>query len=93
MATNEECVCCIEIPEVVEKINELGDPNLVCIISHPGFSLVCLASDFLLSISSRLWGQQNYRHPYPSKFLFLLQEQSITLRKVLLHSLDMYVYE
>ena len=29
MATNEECVCCMEIPEVVEKMNELGDPNLL----------------------------------------------------------------
>ena len=54
MATNEEYVCCMEITEVVEKLKELGDPNLVCITSHPGFSPVCLNT----------WVLQTYYYQY-----------------------------
>ena len=42
MSTSEECVCCMEITEVVGKLNELSDPSAVCITTHPGFSPVCL---------------------------------------------------
>ena len=42
MITSEECVCCMEIPEVVGKLNELNDPSAVCISNHPGYSPVCL---------------------------------------------------
>ena len=74
MATNEECVCCMEIPEVVEKMNELGDPNLVCITRHPGFSPVCI-NTWVLQTSyyqhRQDYGTTELPPSVPSKFLYL----------------------
>ncbi len=42
MSTSEECVCCKEIANVVDKVNELNDSSVGCITEHPGFNSVCL---------------------------------------------------
>ena len=42
MNTSEECICCKEITTIVDKINELDDSSVGCIIEHPGFNSVCL---------------------------------------------------
>ena len=42
MPTNEECVCCREIPKICVKIDDLGSSSIVCITDHPGFNSVCL---------------------------------------------------
>lgn len=41
MNTASECVCCKEVSEIVEKMDEF-DPDMSCITSHPGFTSVCL---------------------------------------------------
>ncbi len=38
MSTSEECVCCKEIANVVDKVNELNDSSVGCITEHPGFN-------------------------------------------------------
>lgn len=44
MPTARECVCCCEIPEMVEKMleNLNGNAAVGCICSHDGFEPVCL---------------------------------------------------
>ncbi len=42
MPTQDECLCCREIEKIVDKVDDLGDSNVVCITDHPGFSSVCL---------------------------------------------------
>ena len=41
METNRECVCCKEIPKILEKMSKLEVP-VNCITEHPGFDGVCL---------------------------------------------------
>ena len=41
MSTSCECVCCAEIDEVAEKMQE-GPHEVTCIIAHEGFEAVCL---------------------------------------------------
>ena len=40
MPTVQECICCQEVQPVVAKINELLDPTVQCITTHPGFTSV-----------------------------------------------------
>ena len=43
METSRECVCCKEISNIMDKMNELDESTYVeCIIEHPGFATVCL---------------------------------------------------
>ncbi|KTG35328.1 hypothetical protein cypCar_00034270 [Cyprinus carpio] len=41
MPTEKENKCCLEIPEIVRRINQVPD-TLTCITHHPGFEPVCL---------------------------------------------------
>ena len=41
MPTSRECVCCAEIDEVAEKMQE-GPREVTCITEHEGFEAVCL---------------------------------------------------
>lgn len=41
MDRNEECKCCLEISQIVDKNNEVTEPP-PCITQHPGFGVVCL---------------------------------------------------
>ena len=41
METNRECVCCKEIPKILEKMSKMEVP-VNCITEHPGFDGVCL---------------------------------------------------
>ena len=41
METNRECVCCKEIPKILEKMYKLEVP-VNCFTEHPGFDGVCL---------------------------------------------------
>ena len=41
METNRECVCCKEMPKILEKMSKLEVP-VNCITEHPGFDGVCL---------------------------------------------------
>ena len=34
MSTRDECVCCREIVRVVGKVDDLGDPYILCITDH-----------------------------------------------------------
>ena len=40
MPSGVECVCCKEIPQIVNKLSSEG---VECIIVHPGFESVCLS--------------------------------------------------
>ena len=44
MATEQECVCCQEIPEVLNRLyEEYGDDaHQKCITQHPGFEAIAL---------------------------------------------------
>ena len=46
MKTSDECVCCHEYDQVVQKCQEVEDlglgPMPTCITKHPGFESVCL---------------------------------------------------
>ena len=39
MPTSVECICCHELPQVHDLID---DASAVCITQHPGFNSVCL---------------------------------------------------
>ena len=41
MPTSRECVCCAEIEEVTERMQE-GPHEVTCITEHEGFEPVCL---------------------------------------------------
>ncbi|XP_052409870.1 uncharacterized protein LOC127956162 isoform X2 [Carassius gibelio] len=41
MPTEKENKCCLEIPQIVRRINQVPD-TLTCITQHPGFEPVCL---------------------------------------------------
>lgn len=41
MPTSIECVCCQDVPQVLQKLNETSNP-VQCITLHPGFKNVCL---------------------------------------------------
>ena len=41
MPTEIECVCCTEVDQVKNKMEEYGDLN-TCISEHEGFKAVCL---------------------------------------------------
>ncbi|RXN16499.1 P2X purinoceptor 7-like protein [Labeo rohita] len=41
MPTDKENVCCLEIPEIVRRINQVPDTP-TCMTHHPGFGPVCL---------------------------------------------------
>ena len=41
MATSRECVCCQEVPKVLDKIHTT-DLEQDCIAKHEGFEPVCL---------------------------------------------------
>ncbi|XP_041843319.1 P2X purinoceptor 7-like isoform X2 [Melanotaenia boesemani] len=41
MPTEAECVCCLEIPQVTRRLQEV-DEDLTCMVDHPGFEPVCL---------------------------------------------------
>lgn len=41
MPTASECICCHEIDNVVQKIQESGK-DINCIVDHDGFDPVCL---------------------------------------------------
>ena len=66
MATNAECVCCQEIPQVsIELENtarETRDPIAACITEHPGFREVCL-NHWVLEIAWLTYRSQ-YNEPY-----------------------------
>ncbi|XP_073721922.1 P2X purinoceptor 7-like [Misgurnus anguillicaudatus] len=41
MPTEQENICCMEIPKVVRRMNQVPD-QLTCMTHHPGFEPVCL---------------------------------------------------
>ena len=40
--TATESVCCMEEDKIQQKIQDIFDCSLHCIIQHPGFDVVCL---------------------------------------------------
>lgn len=41
METGRECLCCKEVPKIIDKMNQMDIP-VKCITEHPGFEAVCL---------------------------------------------------
>jgi hypothetical protein len=47
MATEEECVCCMENDCILDKILSHKHGDIRCITEHRGFASVCLDEDVL----------------------------------------------
>ena len=53
----KECVCCKEIQQVVDKMDEPTNMELDCITDHPGFQPVCL-DEWVLETAHYQYAQQ-----------------------------------
>ena len=51
----EECVCCQEVPRVIEKMT----PDLACITLHPGFRELCTDSLVNLQVAYLHYRQEH----------------------------------
>ena len=58
MPTEEECICCCEIAQVVDKLEGTGAP---CITEHEGFNAVCL-NMWVLQTTYYQYKQQYGKH-------------------------------
>ena len=60
MLSVAECVCCLEVEKIVEKIHEgelFHGKRMTCICDHPGLNSVCL-DDYELQVAWFAYSQQ-----------------------------------
>jgi len=66
MPTAVECLCCNEVQEVADKVQEFGS-SISCITEHEGFEAVCLNVWVLqaayFSYRQRYGSQDTKEHP------------------------------